>query len=506
MSGFADGTMGHVASLHFLIFLANAACASTLACGAGLLAAWLLRRQSASLQHAVLLWSIVVATISPAILLAGMTANFGWLTAPRAMDESPITMATPGSENPPGVGGAALDRQVDQTFADARPAGTGGGWGSPWTGLWPGVWSRLALASIWGVGDLVQGGLFLFGWVMVRRLRRSLQPCTDERVTRLATDVFASLEMPAVPIAESPDATIPFCLGFFRPAIVLPYDLAEVLEPQQLRLVLLHEIAHLRQRDHWVALVQVVGEILFWWNPLLRALNRSLDCLREQVCDDFVVDQAKQERPYAEVLVQMAEWHAMIALPQLFVSALFGHGAKDLERRIRRILDHGSVRGVSASHRAAGFAAVLGLCISAPLFVPILRASDATILPVVLAGATGDASRSTPADATAILPGVQAERIVDLSGNWLLHLPAGFDHQVEMIRIDEWHYRFSRRLTMSGIYELQDNRLVMQKPVDPRLTEFQWKLRPDGSLVLVDQPPAGKTGATYLGAAMKRAD
>ena len=107
------------------------------------------------------------------------------------------------------------------------------------------------------------------------------------------------------------------------------------------------------------------------------------------------------------------------------------------------------------------------------------------------------------ADLLADVSHVRPERPIDLSGTWHLHLPAGFDHQIKMTWIDDTHFRFSH-LTMAGVYELQGKRLVMQTPQDPRLTEFVWQLRSDGSLLLVDQPAVGKIGARYLGAVMRR--
>ena len=94
-------------------------------------------------------------------------------------------------------------------------------------------------------------------------------------------------------------------------------------------------------------------------------------------------------------------------------------------------------------------------------------------------------------------------RRVDLSGTWQLTLPAGFVKHMTIERLENNVY-FLRPLNFAGEYELQEKRLVMVKPVDPRLTEFVWKLRDDDSLLLVEEPPAAKTGARYKGAVLRR--
>jgi hypothetical protein len=94
---------------------------------------------------------------------------------------------------------------------------------------------------------------------------------------------------------------------------------------------------------------------------------------------------------------------------------------------------------------------------------------------------------------------------VDLSGPWLLRLPAGFQHKVALTREGPERYILNKgSLNFNGLYEFKEGNLVMLKPKDPRLTEFKWRLEPNGTLTLVGQPEMGKTGANYLGATLTR--
>ena len=100
---------------------------------------------------------------------------------------------------------------------------------------------------------------------------------------------------------------------------------------------------------------------------------------------------------------------------------------------------------------------------------------------------------------------ILSKKEVDLSGPWLLSLPAGFQHKVALIREGSDRYLMNKgSLNFNGLYEFREGYLVMLKPKDPRLTEFKWRLEPTGTLILVGQPETGKTGANYLGATLTR--
>ena len=90
-----------------------------------------------------------------------------------------------------------------------------------------------------------------------------------------------------------------------------------------------------------------------------------------------------------------------------------------------------------------------------------------------------------------------------LEGKWKLSLPAGFEHEVTIQDLGKSEFLMRPAgLNSSGVYTLKDDELVMSRPTDERLTEFVWRIKADGSLVLIAEPPARKTGARYLGATM----
>jgi hypothetical protein len=91
-------------------------------------------------------------------------------------------------------------------------------------------------------------------------------------------------------------------------------------------------------------------------------------------------------------------------------------------------------------------------------------------------------------------------------GDFTLQLPSGYEWQVSLVKFKKNRYELTSRhgLNCLGVYLMQGERLQMELPNDPRLTEFQWLVEDGDHLKMVAQPPAAKTGGNYLGAVLTR--
>lgn len=93
----------------------------------------------------------------------------------------------------------------------------------------------------------------------------------------------------------------PYAAGLLRPTIYLP-DLA--LPEEQWRIILRHEVQHIRSHDEWKKLFFRVVQALFWWNPLAHISRKELDTLIELQCDAKVTADMSDEEvdAYVETL------------------------------------------------------------------------------------------------------------------------------------------------------------------------------------------------------------
>jgi BlaR1 peptidase M56/RTX calcium-binding nonapeptide repeat (4 copies) len=131
-----------------------------------------------------------------------------------------------------------------------------------------------------------------------------------------------------------------------RVRIVVPSALTERTDPQHLRWIIAHELAHVRRRDHLVRWLEWLACVTFWWNPVVWWARRKLREAEEASCDELVLDRLRgPARSYGRALLAVVEILAHPATPPLALATGIGAGA-GLERRFRTILSDRRARAV----------------------------------------------------------------------------------------------------------------------------------------------------------------
>ncbi len=106
----------------------------------------------------------------------------------------------------------------------------------------------------------------------------------------------------------SANAASPAVCGLFSPVILVPQNLASSLTANQLKAVLLHELAHIRRGDLFVNLAQTVLQIVYFYNPMLWLANCIIRRIREQAVDEMVLVAMGEKAPqYPQTLVSVAK-------------------------------------------------------------------------------------------------------------------------------------------------------------------------------------------------------
>ena len=72
----------------------------------------------------------------------------------------------------------------------------------------------------------------------------------------------------AVAVCETPDNIGPATCGILRPCIVLPLKLLDSLSHTELRLILLHELIHVRRHDVLVDKLASLVTMIHWFHPV----------------------------------------------------------------------------------------------------------------------------------------------------------------------------------------------------------------------------------------------
>jgi TonB family protein len=231
---------------------------------------------------------------------------------------------------------------------------------------------RLALMSLWAAGFAIALARILLACGAVRRARRFAKPFSDPALCEALSRTLGLRRSPAV--LETRPGSMPMTFGVFRPTVFMPSestDWSAGWNDARRRIVLLHELAHVKRGDvptHWVARTALA---LYWWNPLAWKAWREFLKERERAADDLVLNAGARASDYAGHLLAVAR--AMRSAPNIGWAAVAMARRSQLENRLAAILDSRIRR--NAPGRAWAIAAALA---AVALVTPLaaVRAQD----------------------------------------------------------------------------------------------------------------------------------
>ena len=256
---------------------------------------WCLRRRSAAARHWVLSVAIVCALAVPLLSVLAppwyvpvSMAGVG-LVGPHESDAA----ATPAAGLPGGP------RTVNVTLS--TPAGQ--------VETQQSAVRKMAglLAPVWMVGVTTVATLLLLGLVRLAWLSARATPVSDPRWLELAAETASRLGLARpVRLLQSTHPTLLATWGLLWPRVMLPAG-AEAWESDRVRVVLAHELAHVRRGDWAVQLAADALRALFWFNPLMWVATRCLRRDSELACDDAVLGLGVDGPDYATQLLDLAK-------------------------------------------------------------------------------------------------------------------------------------------------------------------------------------------------------
>lgn len=236
----------------------------------------------------------------------------------------------------------------------------------------------LSLSGTLLIGWLAIVGLLLGRLIVVQvRFRRRLREMPALAESAAGIDLVELCRTAGinrtVRFVNDDSIAVPSAWGIVRPTILVPRGIAGNLRPDQLRWVLLHELAHVRRRDLAVLAFQRVAAILHFFNPVVWIANRIIDQLREYACDDMAsalgrASAVESGEAFVSVLRLAGSERRRLA----GALGVFGLDARaSCVLRVRRLLDDERPMRV-----ATGGWPLLGLVLLAAIVVPRLRAAS----------------------------------------------------------------------------------------------------------------------------------
>jgi beta-lactamase regulating signal transducer with metallopeptidase domain len=265
------------------------------------------------------------------------------------------------------------------------------------------LWALIATLGVVRIG---------LGLWQLRKLRRQCEAVGELELPESAREMVKAFQsVRPVTILRASDSHSPKAVGFFHPAVILPAWLLNHGTGDELKHVLLHELAHLRRRDDWTNLLQQVVKALFFFHPAIWWMERELALSREQACDDAALEQAADAQDYARSLALVAE-KSFIQRQVALAQAILGR-AHQLTQRVTRILDpkrptrnriwKPAVPLVAVAAAACGFStswtpALVGIQDTASRQTASVQTAGMQAAPAVLSNARSNTAYSTASE------------------------------------------------------------------------------------------------------------
>jgi beta-lactamase regulating signal transducer with metallopeptidase domain len=150
--------------------------------------------------------------------------------------------------------------------------------------------SSVSFSTLWWIGFALVAARFLTGAVRTAWMVRRARPAGSADGARI-------VERPLAPMAMT--------WGIFRPVVILPAE-AATWDAERRRVVLLHELTHVRRRDLLAQAIAQAACCLYWFHPLAWLALRELRKERERACDDGVLATGIAAHEYATHVMDLA--------------------------------------------------------------------------------------------------------------------------------------------------------------------------------------------------------
>jgi beta-lactamase regulating signal transducer with metallopeptidase domain len=185
------------------------------------------------------------------------------------------------------------------------------------------------LLGVLGLTARVTGGM-VYTQRLIRCHTRLLGSYWSERLKQVSKRLRLTR---SVRLLESSVVKVPTTIGWWRPVILVPGSALSGLTPQQLELILAHELAHIRRHDYLINLFQVLVETLLFYHPAVWWISKQVRNERELVCDDMAVSICGNPIAYARALAKIERLRR-----ETPIWAVAADGGR-LSKRIVRLID-----------------------------------------------------------------------------------------------------------------------------------------------------------------------
>lgn len=203
---------------------------------------------------------------------------------------------------------------------------------------------------VWGIGVLIGIRVVINNFILIYLSNKDLFECEQEQThlfERLKVELH--MERSRIKLRQSYHNTTPYVEGLPTPMVVL---LVKNFTPDELRVILVHELMHYKQKDLFLKLVTHLLLVFHFFNPFAWKLFAKIQKWSEFACDYRASSYVGGIKPYFDVILN-------IAMESPLNSGLTSHVVKskhELKERVEKLKRNSKMK------KRKGYSIILVLC------------------------------------------------------------------------------------------------------------------------------------------------
>lgn len=211
----------------------------------------------------------------------------------------------------------------------------------------------LILFILWCIGIFIMILLITKSMLRFHNMKNSALPLQNPAVRTLYYECLDEMHIKKpIPIYSTAFLKSPIITGLLKPCIYMPIHLISDYNANDIKYMLMHELAHYKYKDALANYFMNIIGILYWFHPLVWYSLKEMKNDREVACDTSVLkllDEGDYE-DYGNTLINFAEKVSLTPFP--FSTGISGN-MKQMQKRILNIANYHPASFRKTLHSAA---------------------------------------------------------------------------------------------------------------------------------------------------------
>ncbi|EOS23887.1 hypothetical protein C806_02673 [Lachnospiraceae bacterium 3-1] len=211
----------------------------------------------------------------------------------------------------------------------------------------------LILFILWCIGIFIMILLITKSMLRFNNMKNSALPLQNPAVRTLYYECLDEMHIKKpIPIYSTAFLKSPIITGLLKPCIYMPIHLISDYNANDIKYMLMHELAHYKHKDALANYFMNIIGILYWFHPLVWYSLKEMKNDREVACDTSVLkllDEGDYE-DYGNTLINFAEKVSLTPFP--FSTGISGN-MKQMQKRILNIANYHPASFRKTLHSAA---------------------------------------------------------------------------------------------------------------------------------------------------------